>query len=201
MSGSADGVPSIPTRLSEAPSIGAPFVTATALTPGNARTLTSTARKNCAAFAPSSALTRWESVSVSRWRASKPGSVWLRFRKLRIKRPAPTSSMSDSATSATTSVERTRLRAAPSAPERPPSLSATLNSGFDAWRAGASPNSTPVNSETPSVKNSTVRSRLMSAVVGMMPRLALRSAETPQKARSSPNVPPATPRMTLSVSN
>jgi hypothetical protein len=65
--------------------------------------------------------------------------------------------MSASAISAMTRVLRAPFFMPP-APVRPPSLSASCKSTFDAWSAGARPKSTPVRSETPTVKPSTQRS-------------------------------------------
>ena len=85
---------------------------------------------------------------MARWSASKPGSIRCACCRLRRKRPAPTSAMSDSATcDATSRLRRPKRRFDPlGALVR--SFSSTTRSGFDAWTAGARPKRTPVASAT-----------------------------------------------------
>ena len=77
---------------------------------------------------------------------SKPSAGACRFRKLRTKSDAPTSSTSDSAISTTTSVLRSRARRPLVAVPRPPSFNSPGGSRA-AWTAGASPKTIPVSGE------------------------------------------------------
>ena len=81
---------------------------------------------------------------------SNPVSARWRLRKLRMKSAAPTSRTMETATSATTSVLRARLRALPS-PVRPPSRSARDKLPRAACAAGANPNTIPVAALTRTV--------------------------------------------------
>ena len=62
--------------------------------------------------------------------------------------PAPTSSMSERATSPINSRLRALVRRCPS-PLRPPSFNALVTSSFEAWSAGTMPKRMPVSAETP----------------------------------------------------
>jgi len=78
------------------------------------------------------------------WLVSTPMFSEYSFRKLRIIRPAPTSSTMVSAISATTIAEvRRRARTVPALP-RPPSLSTSFMLVLDTWSAGARPKTMPV---------------------------------------------------------
>ena len=87
--------------------------------------------------------------------ALNPVSTCCNRQKLLMSSPAPTSSMSESATSVTTSALRNRRRPFGEAAARPPSLSAVCRSNLTAWKAGASPKTTPVSNDIASVKPST----------------------------------------------
>src|SRR5256885_11724246 len=95
---------------------------------------------------------------MNRFFDSKPGSIRCASRMLRIKSPAPTSATSESAISETTSRLRKLFLPQPSDPPRPPSLSVSITSGTNAFNAGATPKSTPVNNEMPMVNSKTCES-------------------------------------------
>ena len=82
---------------------------------------------------------------------SNPGDTPCSRTKLRTSRPAPTSSTSEIATSATTSRLRSRRRELPKPPSPcvflPPAFSDVLRSTCAARSAGARPNSRPVKIE------------------------------------------------------
>ena len=85
---------------------------------------------------------------------SKPGSVWLSFQKLRISRPAPVSSTTARATSATTSAERSRRPSRPLvAPRTSSARSAVWSSSRRAPATGRSPNTRPIATDTPSANS------------------------------------------------
>ena len=88
----------------------------------------------------------------------KPGSSARRFIRLRVKRPAPISSSSESATCATTSPLRSRKCPAPPTTAVASLLSAGARSARLARIAGTSPKPTPVSTASPSVKSPTRRS-------------------------------------------
>ena len=82
---------------------------------------------------------------VSSRDVSKPTSSRYRLRKLRIMNPAPASSTSVSASSATMSAAVQRRARRPPDPERPPSFSTSLTLVFEMCSAGARPNTMPVS--------------------------------------------------------
>ena len=106
---------------------------------------------------------------------SKPGDTLCSRTKLRTRRPAPMSSITEMATSATTSRLRRRPRRLPKPPSpwafRPPALSDVLRSTRAARNAGARPNSRPVRIDTPNVKARTVPSSAIASSRGMLPGL------------------------------
>ena len=59
-------------------------------------------------------------------------------------KPAPASSTTVSASSATISELVQRRARMPAVPDRPPSFNTSLTSVFETWSAGASPKITPV---------------------------------------------------------
>ena len=97
---------------------------------------------------------------------AKPGSSLFSAMKLRINRPAPTSSTSAMASSLTASAARRRPPRRPSVPVRPPSLRGPPESRRDAWRAGTRPNRRLVNIEAPAAYASTWRSMAISDSLG-----------------------------------
>ena len=109
------------------------------------------------------------------------------------------SNITATALSNTTNKLRVRLRCALSLPLRPPSLSDSLRFTLRVRSAGATPNSTPVNSEVTSVKASTVKSFLTWAVEGMLSPLSVTSNSDPQTASSAPRAPPQSASNKLSV--
>ena len=76
--------------------------------------------------------------------------------KLRRNSVAPTSSTRHTATCATTSALRSRPVVRPPLPLRPSSFNALIVCGLDACSAGASPNITPVTSDTPTANTNVV---------------------------------------------
>ena len=77
---------------------------------------------------------------------------------MRTNRRAATSSTRESATWETISPLRSRKRSRPAVNPRPLAFITVPGSALAAWIAGATPNSTQVNSATPNVKDSTRRS-------------------------------------------
>ena len=88
---------------------------------------------------------------------SKPGSRFFRLTRLRAKRPAPTSSSSESATCATTSALRKR-RCVPPTTASASCFSVVRTDGLAVRSAGSKPKTRPVKTETPSVKPRSRRS-------------------------------------------
>ena len=106
---------------------------------------------------------RQRDLHVSTFFGSKPGCTFCSRTKLLSNKLAPTRRTRASATSAMTSALRRRLRRRPLVEPRPPSLSASVNSGLPLARAGISPITMPVATAVIRVKNRTRRSRLTSA--------------------------------------
>ena len=106
-------------------------------------------------------------------------STRVRFMKLRISSPAPTTSVTASAISATTSAERIQTRAAPAVVRVLDSRIAWLALAAPRWSSGTSAKISPVTTATTSVKPSTVRSTVTSAVLGMAVGLMAMSACNP----------------------
>ena len=126
--------------------------------------------------------------SVSTCSARMPGSTARSLTKLRSMSPVPTSSTSDSATSATTSVLRSRPRV--ELVPRVPSLSASFRSGREPASAGARPKPTPVTSATAMVNASTRPSSATSLARGSASGLMATSASTPHTASKRPSAAP-----------
>ena len=139
--------------------------------------------------------------SVSRLSTLKPGLICCNLKKLRIISPAPTNSMSDKATSATTSRLRVRRPRAPPVEPRPPSLSDCVRSGFEACSAGSKPNTTAVMSDTATTNARTPPSMPASASRGTLLEAVVLKPAIPQSASNSPSAPPAIDNRKLSVSN
>ena len=86
--------------------------------------------------------------------------------KLRIRRPAPTSSMQASATSTTMSASRRRRRPRSTVTERDEARIEPARSTRPAWNAGAVPKMSAVATDTASTKSITRQSIVMSASRG-----------------------------------
>ena len=118
-----------------------------------------------------------------------------------MNKPAPTNNNNDSATCAMISPLLNR----DTAPVvRRLCLSAVVKSWLVARHAGTKPKSTPVSSETASVKASTRQFRLRSTPLGKIPvslSVSARSALLLQNAKSTPTAPPNAASSTLSVSS
>ena len=99
-----------------------------------------------------------------------------------------------------TSELRTRLRSAPVVEERPPSLSASVSSGFAVANAGIKPNKIPVPTATIAVTIKTTRSTFTSASRGTVRAPICLSSCRPQTERMIPAAAPAIASNTLSVS-
>ena len=113
-------------------------------------------------------------------------------------RPRP-AAPARAATSETTS--RLRKRRCPAEEPRLPSFNVSCRSVTETCRAGASPKTIPVRSETPRVKASTQPSTPMFSMRGRPPGTAASTACVPQRAMASPAMPPASANTTLSVSS
>ena len=86
------------------------------------------------------------SEKVRTWSGSNPGWTRPRLQRVRSIRPAPARSTSAAATSDTTST--LRRRRCPVDEPRLPSFKVSCRSVTETWSAGASPNTTPVTSES-----------------------------------------------------
>ena len=139
------------------------------------------------------------SEKVRTWSGSNPGWTRPRLQMVRSIRPAPARSTSAAATSDTTS--RLRRRRCPVEEPRLPSFKVSCRSVTETWSAGASPNTTPVTSESPRVKASTQPSTPMFSMRGRPPGTAASTARVPSQAMASPAMPPARDSTTLSVSS
>ncbi len=117
--------------------------------------------------------------------------------RLRIISPAPMSSTTAIAISTATKTLCVRCRA-PLDP-RPPSFSVSCMSGRIVFSAGTSPNTIPVTTEIPRVKNITRPSSPISSDRGKVCGSAARIARVPHFASNSPIAPPTIPSITLSV--
>ena len=139
--------------------------------------------------------------NVSAWSVSKPGCTrWTRM-KLLISRPAPASSATASASSATTNPLLTRRLRRPVIAPRPPSFRAPTSAPRVTWKAGILPNRRPVSIATSPANAATVASTRTSPRRGMPSGCRLTSASLPHQARSNPQMPPPSDSSTLSVSN
>ncbi len=83
----------------------------------------------------------------------------------------------------------------------PPSLSHSFRPGLKAFSAGTNPKVTPVNSETASVKPSTLRSTPISSRRGTFAGMKVTSRSMLQNAKSNPNPPPIKANSMFSVIN
>ena len=121
---------------------------------------------------------------------------------VRIINTAPTTNTSDIATSTTTRPPLADIRRKPAPAPRALSLSAVINCARLACRAGASPKSSAVTNETPSVNKRTGWSIATFASSGMESggTMARMTRKAP-KASAAPRTPPNVESSTLSVSN
>jgi hypothetical protein len=128
-----------------------------------------------------------------------PGRTFCSARKLRISSPAPTSSTTDSATSATMRNSRILCRPGPPAPRKPP-WRAACGSAAAERSAGTSAKTTTVASVTPRAKPSTDPSTAISANLGRLAGRSVRSTAIAQNVSVSPSPPAAAARIPASVS-
>ena len=115
---------------------------------------------------------------------------------MRIIRPAPITSTSASATSATTSADRSRLCEVVA---KEPFFKASTRSGRVACSAGITPAMSPESSEIPSANPSTAGSSRTSSSRGMVFGASATRASTPHAASSTPKRPPPSESRTASV--
>ena len=140
-----------------------------------------------------------DTIPTSTFRGSTPRSTEVSFWKLRIRRPAPTSSISASATSATIRVLRIRSEWRPEVAPRPPSRSTPTRLPPADCSAGIRPKATPVTSERSSAKPRTEASSRISTRRGMLPGWSASRTCTPPHASATPRAPPTSESSTLSV--
>ncbi len=138
-------------------------------------------------------------LKVSTLSGRNPGSTCRRRENERVSRPAPTRSVSATATVPITSARRSASPPRSPAAPRPPSFSVSWSDVRDTRSAGARPKSSPVKSDSSSVKPSTLPSMPMAVAGGRLLSLSDSSAGTPQSARRMPSAPPASARRTLSA--
>ncbi len=132
---------------------GCVVVAPTAITPGRLRSRSSALCTKATFCRRSGNLKSGKgTVKVSTLRITKPRYSPCSRSKLRTMSPAPTSSISDSATSATTRPESSRRPAAPSERVRPPSASELLMLVRDMRSAGTTPKMKPTRSEAATAK-------------------------------------------------
>jgi hypothetical protein len=124
----------------------------------------------------------------------------VRWTRLRTRSPAPTRSMAEPASSATTRARRTRFTRRLS-PPRPLSLNPSDGVEPDTWRSGARPNTIPVAPLTSSVNSRTVPSSRTSARRGSPGAPSAANACVVVAANARPATPPANARMRPSVSS
>ncbi len=136
--------------------IGTLEPTPTDATPGNADTASIVLRAKVSRAASSGYLRsgscRLAAITCS---TRNPGSTWFRARRLRSRSPAPARRTTESATSATTSAERSRPVRGDTVAA--PSLSASESEWRDSSSAGARPNATPVTRESASAPRCAAR--------------------------------------------
>ena len=140
-----------------------------------------------------------DTIPTNTFRGSTPRSTEVSFWKLRIRRPAPTSSTSASATSATIRVLRIRSEWRPLVAPRPPSRSAPTRLPPADCIAGTRPKAMPVTSERSSANASTDASSRISTRRGMLPGWSASRTRTPLHASATPRAPPISESSTLSV--
>ncbi len=119
--------------------------------------------------------------------------------KLETKSPAPTTSMTASATSATTRAERTRCFIRPPVADRPPSRSDACRFGRDNCSAGITPQRRPVTTAAIAATRRTRKSRPTVASRGRSSGIEARSTLTPHSAMSSATASPAIDNTRLST--
>ena len=129
---------------------------------------------------------------------SKPGSHASSRAKLLVIRPAPMSSISASASSATTSVDRMRF-AVPATVRWP--FSAPLNAARHAWRAGADPKMPATTTERANVKATTRPSIDTSSSRGMLAGASATKTLVAATASSRPMAAPTSDSTRLSVTS
>ncbi len=134
---------------------------------------------------------------------STPGSIARAACRLRTNSPAAINNSSDSATSPTTSTRLRSRRERRSPPGVSEFFSPGTSPGRDAWRAGATPNRTPVRDESSSENSSTRRSIEKSTLSGSAPGGGAPAAKawSAPHATATPATPPISDSNTLSVSS
>ncbi len=130
----------------------------------------------------------------------KPGFTDVRLTKLRISKPAPTSSISASATSDATIASASR-RARRLVVPRPASCRTSVRLGRIARHAGTSPTSRPDATASAAVNARTGRSRPIWSARGTVGGMRTRSTRTPAHARPSPTTAPEAASSPLSTSD
>ena len=126
--------------------------------PGTSRDPLHEARRGTPPIVSTSGILRGRQRDAHRDDAARdrsPGSMAISRAKLRIIRPAPTSSMSASATWATTSAERSRRGRRQNRSARRPASARFSRSGLDARSAGTRPKMMPVAIDSTAAKAST----------------------------------------------
>ncbi len=136
--------------------------------------------------------------------ASNPGSTCPSAIAVRIRRAEPIRRVRASATSLTTRIDLVLFWRNPPLPVRPAlSLSVPAKSVPELWRAGISPKSRPVPTETARVKlktrQSSGTSEPFSPIRGRFAVLTARSTRMPTVPSSKPSPPPTRASTTLSV--
>ena len=181
------------------PARGNPYTMPVATTPGNLETRSTACRKNsrsCSGLGYRASGSQMRMVNTFSGR--KPGSTCIKRRKLFSSSPAPASSTSDKAISATTSERRSANDDLPAVEPRPPSLRDSCET-LDICKLGAMPKSTPVPMEISVVKASTQPSRCAPARRGKLAAAMVVRTRTPHRAITSPATPPASAKATLLV--
>ena len=132
---------------------------------------------------------------------SKPIFTSSTLIRLRISRPAPTSSTQAKATSDTTRALRTQVRPRPSVDPRLASFSALVITDPDACSAGATPKTRPVTSARITAKPSAAPSVRTSRSSGMLTASSWVSSRVPPRAMIRPSTAPLHDSTSPSVSS
>ncbi len=132
-------------------------------------------------------------------RESNPGFTCCSAQKLRTSSAPPTSSTTAIANSATMSTRRARVRSREPL-VRPPPTSAVCIALRAACTAGARPNSSPVSSDAPALKSTTVQLSPTSVRRGSVDGASCSTRSSSHSVSSHPRAPPASASSRLSTS-
>ena len=181
---------------------GSPLIAVTFVTPGTACKRSCNWLKKADWRAPSGYVSAGKNRrNVSNPLGRNPSSTCCSDAKLRNIKPAPMTSTTANANSATTSERRRTKRADPAVARCPPSRNAIPTLPGERWNTGASPKRTPATMETRKVNSNTDASSPTSLSRGMLSGLVASRSLTPTAPAIKPTTPPTIDRTMLSVRN